>query len=166
MGQNATAITKRKVSALTSSGVQVAKDPKSQATAAGATAGGVALGSAGGTIGLATGAVAGGVVGLVPALFTFGLSIPVFAFVGGGAGLCVGTAVGGTTGAVGGGAIGYGVYAKRSEITEGARKCQSYTKARLVDVKAFVESKTAATKDAPAKSVVADVAKKTRPVGA
>merc|ERR1711953_1112647 len=116
-------------------------------------------GSAGGFIGMTTGAVAGGIVGVVPALFTFGLSIPVFAVVGGGAGLCVGTAVGGTTGSVGGGAVGYGVYAKRSEIKEGAQKCQSYTKARLVDVKAFVESKTIATKDAPAKSAVADVAK-------
>merc|ERR1719282_960315 len=152
--------------ALAQSGMRVAKDPKAQATAAGATVGGVTLGGAGGVIGMGTGAVAGGVVGVVPALFTFGLSIPVFAVVGGGAGLCVGTAVGGTTGSVGGGAVGYGVYAKRSEITEGAQKCQSYTKARLIDVKAFVESKTIATKGAPVKSAVADVAKKTRPVGA
>merc|ERR1712039_681865 len=121
--QNATAMTKRKVYALRISGVQVAKDPKNQATAAGATVGGVALGGAGGAIGLATGAVAGGVVGIVPALFTFCLSIPVFAVVGGGAGLCVGTAVGGSAGSVGGGAIGYGVYGKRAEIADTARKC-------------------------------------------
>merc|ERR1711972_290482 len=150
--------TKCKVSALTNSSLEVATDPKAQATAAGATVGGVALGGAGGAMGLATGAVAGGVVGILPALFTFGLSIPVFAVVGGGAGLCVGTAVGGTTGTVGGGAIGYGVYEKRSEIAEGARKCQTYTKARLRDAKAFVESKTIATKDAPVKSAVADIA--------
>merc|ERR1712048_911658 len=123
-------------------------------------------GGAGGAVGLTTGAIAGGVVGILPALFTFGLSIPVFAVVGGGAGLCVGTAVGGTAGTVGGGAVGYGVYGKRSEIAEGARKCQSYTKARLSDVKAFVESRAIATKDAPVKSAIADVAKKSRLVGA
>jgi len=163
---NAAAFTKRKVSVLTDSGVQVAKDPKNQATAAGATVGGVALGGAGGAIGLASGAVAGGVVGIVPALFTFGLSIPVFAFVGGGAGLCVGTAVGGTTGAVGGGAIGYGAYGKRSEIAEGARKCRRYTTEKLGEVKAFVESKTTAANKAPAKSLAPEIAKKSRPVAA
>merc|ERR1711870_215708 len=122
--QNATAIAKRKMSALTTSGMQVAKDPKSQATAAGAAVGGVALGGAGGAVGLTTGAIAGGVVGIAPALFTFGLSIPFCAVIGGGVGVCAGTAVGGTTGAVGGGAVGYGVYGKRTEIAEGARKCR------------------------------------------
>jgi len=52
----------------------------------------------------------------VPAIFTFGLSIPVFAAVGGGAGLCVG----GATGALGGGAAGYGIYTKKAEIRQGA----------------------------------------------
>merc|ERR1711953_954849 len=123
-------------------------------------------GSAGGFIGMTTGAVAGGVIGVVPALFTFGLSIPVFAVVGGGAGLCVGTAVGGTAGSVGGGAIGYGAYGKRAEIAEGARKCKIYTQAKIDDVKAFVESKTGATKDVPRKRTVSDVAKKSRAVAA
>merc|ERR1711874_602781 len=104
--------------------------------------------------------------GVVPALFTFGLSIPVFAVVGGGAGLCVGTAVGGATGSVGGGAVGYGVYGKRAEIADTARKCNSYTKARLGDAKAFIESNTSASKNMPVKSVVSDAAKKSRPVGA
>merc|ERR1712226_1660309 len=162
--QNATAITKRKVSALTNSGVQVAKDPKNQATAAGATVGGVAFGGAGGAIGLATGAVAGGVVGIVPALFTFGLSIPVFAVVGGSAGLCIGTVVGGTTGAVGGGAVGCGAYGKRSEIAEGARKCRTYTTEKLGEVQAFVKMKTTAAKDAPTKSPAPEIAKKSCPV--
>merc|ERR1712048_818306 len=108
-------------------------------------------GGAGGAVGLTTGAVAGGVVGLLPALFTFGLSIPVFAIVGGGAGLCVGTAVGSTTGAVGGGATGYGIYGKRSEIAEGARKCRTYTTTKLGEVKAFVDSKTTSVTAAPSK---------------
>merc|ERR1712151_876102 len=146
---NWTAIVGSKVSALTNSGRQVAKDPKAQATAAGATVGGVALGGAGGVVGLATGAVAGGVVGIVPALFTFGLSIPAFAFVGAGAGLCVGTAVAGTTGAVGGGAVGYGAYSKRAEIAEGTRKCRNYTTARVVEIKEFVASNTTAATAAP-----------------
>merc|ERR1712151_1356783 len=98
--------------------------------------------------------------------FTFGLSIPVFAVVGGGAGLCVGTVVGGTTGVVGGGAVGYGAYGKRLEIAEGARKCRTFTTAKLGEAKAFVESKTIATKNAPAKSPAPEIAKKSRPVGA
>merc|ERR1712217_518350 len=118
----------------------------------GAAVGGVALGGAGGAVGLATGAIAGGVVGFVPALFTFGMGIPFCALIGGGAGLCVGTAVGGTSGAVGGGAVGYGVYGKRSEIADGARKCRSFTTAKLGEVKAFVESKTTAAKSVPAKT--------------
>jgi len=150
--QSAISITKTKVSVLTASSKQVAQDPKAQATAAGATVGGVALGGAGGVAGLATGVVAGGFVGIVPALFTFGLSIPVCAFVGGGAGLFVGTAVGSTTGAVGGGAVGYGAYSKRAEIAEGARKCRTYTTTRVGEMKAFVESKTRAAKVAPVKT--------------
>merc|ERR1712217_612647 len=117
-------------------------------------------------IGLATGAVAGGVVGILPALFTFGLSIPVFAVVGGSAGLCVGTAVGGTTGAAGGGAVGYGVYGKRSEIVDGVRKCRTYTTSKLGEVKAFVESKTSTVNVAPSKVPAAEISKKSRPVGA
>merc|ERR1712039_912816 len=141
---NATAVTQSKVTALTNSGIQLVKDPKAQATAAGATVGGVTLGGAGGVVGLATGAVAGGIVGIVPALFTFGLSIPFCAVVGGGAGLCVGTAVGGTTGAVGGGAVGYGAYGKRTQISEALQSCTTFTTAKLGEVKAFVESKTTA----------------------
>merc|ERR1712113_1199502 len=60
---------------------------------------------------MGTGAVSGGLVGaalgLVPAVFTFGLSIPVGAALGGGTGLCIGSAVGGTAGFVGGGIAGY-----------------------------------------------------------
>merc|ERR1711920_1121279 len=85
-----------------------------------AAAGGIAVGVPCGTIGF----VAGGAIGFLPAIFTFGLSVPVFAVVGGGAGLCVG----GTTGALGGGAAGYGAYAKRSEIRQGAPNAVGYVK--------------------------------------
>ncbi|CAE7650892.1 unnamed protein product, partial [Symbiodinium pilosum] len=64
------------------------------------------------------GSLVGGAIGILPALFTFGLSIPVGAAIGGGAGLAVGAAAGATAGAVSGGAAGYGAYAKRGQISE------------------------------------------------
>jgi len=91
-------------------------------TAAALAAGGaVAAGTGGGVLGLAAGGVVGGACGVVPALFTFGLSIPIGAALGSGAGLCLGAATGGTAGLLGGGATGYGVYRKRQEISSGAK---------------------------------------------
>merc|ERR1719237_817694 len=81
------------------------------------------MGAAGGSAGLMAGGAAGAAVGLVPALFTFGLSIPVCAAIGSSAGACLGTAAGGTTGLVGGGAVGYGAYraySQREEISKDA----------------------------------------------
>jgi hypothetical protein len=101
----------------------LALNPAAQATSAGAAGGSVTVGAAGGGLGLLAGGAAGAAVGLVPALFTFGLSIPVCAAIGGGAGACLGTAAGGTTGFVGGGAVGYGAYnaySQRKEISLGA----------------------------------------------
>eukprot|EP00434_Breviolum_minutum_P029310 symbB.v1.2.025925.t1/scaffold2551.1/size76478/11 len=66
-------------------------------SAMGAGAGSIALGTAGAAAGACGGGVMGGLVGLVPAAFTFGLSIP------------IGIAVGGTTGLLAGGAVGSGV---------------------------------------------------------
>merc|ERR1719440_394490 len=68
-------------------------------------------------VGLAVGGTAGAAVGLIPAIFTFGLSIPFFATIGAGVGFATGVAVGGTTGAIGGGAVGYGAYQKRDTIS-------------------------------------------------
>jgi len=68
-----------------------------------ATAGAVSGGTAGAAGGALTGGTLGALIGLVPALFTFGLSIPVFAVVGGGTGLVAG----GAAGTVGGGAAGH-----------------------------------------------------------
>jgi len=68
-----------------------------QVSAMGAGAGSIALGTAGAAAGACGGGVMGGLVGLVPAVFTFGLSIP------------IGIAVGGTTGLLAGGAVGSGV---------------------------------------------------------
>mmetsp|Transcript_31758 Transcript_31758/g.100956 ORF Transcript_31758/g.100956 Transcript_31758/m.100956 type:complete len:148 (-) Transcript_31758:346-789(-) len=87
-----------------------------QMTAASATAGAVTLGASGAATGAMTGGLAGAVAGLPLALFTFGLSIPAVAAVGGAAGLVLGTAAGATTGFLGGGAAGYCVYQKKDEI--------------------------------------------------
>jgi len=119
---------KQKTSNLASSGVKLAKEPQVQVTAASAAAGGAALGAGGGAVGLATGGIAGAAIGVVPAIFTFGLSIPIGAAIGGGAGLCLGSVIGGTTGVVGGGAAGYGVYGKKTEIYNGVSKCVEYAK--------------------------------------
>eukprot|EP00913_Durusdinium_trenchii_P003019 g2791.t1 len=87
-----------------------AKDGHVRATALGVAGGMTTLGSTGAATGLCAGTAVGAAVGVVPALFTFGLSIPVGAVLGGGAGLFMG--------AVSGGAAGYGAYAKRGEIQE------------------------------------------------
>jgi len=93
---------------------------KVQATIVGASVGSVVLGSASGAIGSFCGAVAGATIGVIPALFTFGLSIPVGAVVGGATGLCAGATAGGSIGLVGGGACGYGSYTYKKELQEGA----------------------------------------------
>uniref|UniRef100_A0A7S0AB45 Uncharacterized protein n=1 Tax=Pyrodinium bahamense TaxID=73915 RepID=A0A7S0AB45_9DINO len=84
---------------------------KLQVTAISAAGGAVTLGAGGGAAGWMAGGAIGGAVGFIPALLTFGLSIPVCATVGSGAGLCAGTALGSAAGLVGGGAAGYGAYA-------------------------------------------------------
>lgn len=55
----------------------------------------------------------------MPAIFTFGLSIPIGAALGSGTGLCIGTVAGSTAGLVGGGAAGYGAQKHKAEIGEG-----------------------------------------------
>jgi len=59
-------------------------------------------GATGASVGTALGGALGAVAGLVPAFFTFGLSIPIGAVLGSGVGLTTGTLIGSSTGAVGG----------------------------------------------------------------
>lgn len=87
--------------------IELQRQRKLRGAAYGASGGAVALGACGGAAGLTGGAVAGALVGLIPACFTFGLSIPFGAAIGGGAGLVAGTTVGGGTGLLAGGAAGY-----------------------------------------------------------
>merc|ERR1712232_488119 len=82
----------------------------------------------GGLIGLTAGAGVGAAVGVVPAIFTFGLSIPIGAFIGGVIGLCVGTVVGGCAGLVSGGAVGYCTYQHRDEIKGAAKRASEKAK--------------------------------------
>merc|ERR1712087_1094583 len=81
----------------------------------GAAGGALVLGTGGAATGLVAGGVIGAVVGVVPALFTFGLSIPFLGVVGSSVGVAAGTALGSTTGAMAG-ASGYRVYRKREAI--------------------------------------------------
>merc|ERR1719219_2116413 len=110
----------------------------------------LAVGS--GVIGLAGGGAVGAVCGIVPAIFTFGLSIPIGAAIGAGTGLVVGTAVGGTVGLVGGGATGYGAFTKRKEIRSGAEgalakaaDCGEYIQAKATSSKEFVKQTAVAS---------------------
>lgn len=92
-------------------GVQeAAADPQTRATAVG---GAVALGAGGATTGLVSGGAIGAAVGILPAFFTFGLSIPVCAAIGSGVGSAAGAVAGGATGFLGGGALGWGVYGRK-----------------------------------------------------
>jgi len=100
---------------LRSESIKIIKDPSFQTCTMSTAGGAVTLGTVGGAFGLATGVVVGAGAGIVPALLTFGLSIPAGAVVGGGVGLCAGTVVGGSTG----GTAGFGAYKYRVEIHNG-----------------------------------------------
>merc|ERR1711934_623432 len=112
---------------------------KAGVTTSGAVAGAVVGGSTTGALGT----VAGAAIGVVPAIFTFGLSIPAGAIIGG----CVGTAVGGSAGAVGGGLAGYGGFTHRQAISERVQSSWSKVQeiktkgvTKLVDAKESVRS--------------------------
>jgi len=109
----------------------ITSQPKFQVTAASAAGGAAVGGAGGGAVGLTAGVVVGGAIGVVPALFTFGLSIPIGAAIGGGTGLCIGATTGSSAGAVTGGAAGYGAYTKRDAIhsafkSTGNKACDIY----------------------------------------
>lgn len=98
---------------------QLWADPAARAVALPGILGAGCLGAGGAGAGALVGGALGGVVGVAPAIFTFGVSILVFAILGAVIGLLVGMAIGGIAGFVGAGAIGYGAY-HRCEIVDGA----------------------------------------------
>merc|ERR1711935_721759 len=97
-----------------------ATDRGVQVTAAGALGGAASVGVSGGAAGLATGSVIGALCGVPAAFFTFGLSIPMGAAMGGATGLCAGAVTGGAVGLVGGGATARSVHKHSDEIKGGA----------------------------------------------
>lgn len=109
------------------------EDPEALAAVAVGGSAALCLGSAGAVVGATVGGTCGTVLGVVPALFTFGLSIPVGGFVGAGSGLALGASAAGTAGFTGGAATGYAVALYRSEIRNvvicvGVRVNDVYTK--------------------------------------
>merc|ERR1740130_1299201 len=117
---SAAQLAKCKVAAL-SSQIQVAATDRSvQVTAVGAVGGAASVGVSGGAAGLATGSVVDALCGVPAAFFTFGLSIPLGAAMGGATGLCAGAVTGGAVGLVGGGASARTVHKHSDEIKGGA----------------------------------------------
>jgi len=100
--------------------LHAARNPKNQATAAGAIGGAVTIGTGGAAVGLVTGGAIGAACGVVPAIFTFGLSIPVGAAIGSGVGMCTGSAFGGTFGLLSGGTASRYLYNRYVETAEPA----------------------------------------------
>merc|ERR1712232_1485459 len=84
--------------------------------------GAVVGGTTGGAVGTVAGAGTGALIGLPAALFTFGLSIPVCATIGGGVGCAAGATTGAAAGGVVGGSAGYNGHKYRKEIAGGASK--------------------------------------------
>merc|ERR1719343_1789687 len=111
-----------KVSELRTGAKKAVSEPSLQVATASAVGASMVLGTAG----LATGASVGAAVGLVPAIFTFGLSIPVGAAIGG----SIGATTGGTVGFGTGGVLGYGIYTKRKEIKDAAGSVKVFVKTK------------------------------------
>jgi len=105
--RNSTEYTKAKAHATAKFVKESAADRRVQVTVTGAGLGSTACGVAGAATGVCVGGSVGALVGLVPAVFTFGLSIPIGAMVGGSAGLMLGGAVGSSAGFAGGGAMAF-----------------------------------------------------------
>lgn len=103
----------------------VVTDKRVQVTAASAAGGAVVVGTAGGAVGTVAGAGTGALIGLPAAIFTFGLSVPICATIGGGLGCVAGATSGGAIGGVAGGAAGYNAHKHQHEITGGAQSAWS-----------------------------------------
>lgn len=108
----------------------LAKDPRLRTVAMSGTGGAVVLGALGAQVGLVAGMAAGALAGAPLAFFTFFLSIPTFAAVGGGVGACAGAVAGAGTGLVGGSAVGGLGFAYRSELKVLASDIAEYTQAK------------------------------------
>jgi len=113
------------------------KDPQFKVVSISACGGAITLGATGGCVGATTGTLVGGAVGVVPALFTFGLSIPTCAIAGGAVGGATGAAAGAGTGFIGGGISGKVAYAYRVEIKQNT----VFVKAKVVEISSDATAK-------------------------
>jgi hypothetical protein len=97
-------------------------------TAAGAIVGGTTIGT--------VGTIAGAAAGVVPAIFTFGLSIPAGAMIG----MLAGTTIGGGVGAVSGGIAGYTGFTHGKAIKKSVKETLSAASCKAETVKGKVVS--------------------------
>lgn len=122
-------------------------DPMLRVVFISASGGAATLGAAGFSVGMATGATAGAIVGIVPAFFTFFLSVPFCAAIGGGIGAFCGVATGGSLGLVGGGFLGAGGYkygtGLKARAASAVRSAQTSVRSGL-KVRAFGRATNAA----------------------
>jgi hypothetical protein len=142
----ATITAPEKALALQKSTVSLVKSPHFQTVTISTAAGAISFGAVGGAFGCAGGVVVGGAVGTLPALFTFGTSIPIGAVVGGFLGTSAGAVAAGTTGGCVGGAAGHGAYLYRAQIKDGAMKVRMITTDKANKFTVLVTTTTASTK--------------------
>lgn len=133
--QQAIAIAKGRAHVLREQTVTLVKHPKFQTIALGGGSGLVIMGPTCCFIGGGAGIAIGTAIGCVPALFTFGLSIPVGAVIGGAVGSGLGLAAGGGGGLIVGGAAGHVGHAYRAEIKNGLLYIKTTTGERVVDLR-------------------------------
>jgi len=125
------------------------EDPEAFASVIAGAGGAICIGSAGAVIGTAMGSAAGTAAGVVPAVFTFGLSLPIGAVIGGASGLAVGATVGSGAGLIGGSTTGYIIAASRHDIRRGVR----WTHFKFVQVYTCTVSRPISKVKAAARSV-------------
>jgi len=106
-------------------GVELVSDKSAPVIAAFMACGAAVVGTGGAAIGMLLGGVVGAAMGVVPAIFTFGLSIPIAAALGACGGLVLGGAIGTAMGVVAGGVGGCGAYTNRAKIASLIRKVEA-----------------------------------------
>merc|ERR1712060_319093 len=115
--------------------------PEAFAAVVSGAGGALCFGSIGALVGATVFSAMGFVAGILPAVFMFGLSMPVGAIIGGAGGIGVGGAIGGSAGFAGFGSIGYAIAYFRTEIrhamtTTAAKLNNAYNSFRVASIEA------------------------------
>merc|ERR1719326_231648 len=126
--------------------VALVKSPHFQVVTVSTAGGSVSLAAVGGAFGCMGGMVVGGMVGTIPALLTFGTSIPFGAVVGGALGGGGGACIGGAVGAAAGGAAGHGAYVYRAQIRGGVLRIRVATNQKVEQMKLALTAASDSTK--------------------